>query len=361
MGTIRTLLAVAVVFTHTYGFVFVGGRLAVQLFYIISGFLISFVLIQSNTYRKNKDFYINRFYRLFPIYWTVIILSFFYIITLALLNQNHEIIETFNEINNLGKISLLLTNILLIGQDLVMFMGVNDSNLEFTSNFRDSEIEVWKGLLAPQAWTLSLEIFFYLIAPFLLIKKRLIFAFLLISLLIRFYLIKIGIGTRDPWTYRFFPAELALFLLGAISHQLWLPFLKRKNMLGSNSSRRFTITILIYCSIFFLLPYRGINTLVLLSLFLVSLPYLFTFQKENKWDRYIGDLSYPIYISHFLIIWFMRDLSVLFPILNPTSISGSIFTIIITILFSILLNITLGKMVNLKREEVKKRQIITKS
>lgn len=38
MGVLRFILAISVVFAHTYGFLFVGGRLAVQLFYMISGF-----------------------------------------------------------------------------------------------------------------------------------------------------------------------------------------------------------------------------------------------------------------------------------------------------------------------------------
>jgi peptidoglycan/LPS O-acetylase OafA/YrhL len=46
MGTLRTLLAISVVFAHSFGFVFVGGRNAVQLFYMISGFLISFVIVE---------------------------------------------------------------------------------------------------------------------------------------------------------------------------------------------------------------------------------------------------------------------------------------------------------------------------
>ena len=45
MGTLRFLLAITVLLSHTYGHIFTGGRLAVQMFYIISGFLISYILI----------------------------------------------------------------------------------------------------------------------------------------------------------------------------------------------------------------------------------------------------------------------------------------------------------------------------
>jgi hypothetical protein len=36
------------------------------------------------------------------------------------------------------------------------------------------------------------------------------------SLALRGVLIATGIGLGDPWTYRFFPTELALFLLGSL-------------------------------------------------------------------------------------------------------------------------------------------------
>ena len=68
MGTLRTLLAIAVVLVHSYGFVMVGGRNAVQLFYMISGFLISYVLVERKVYKDTISFYINRYLRLYPIY-----------------------------------------------------------------------------------------------------------------------------------------------------------------------------------------------------------------------------------------------------------------------------------------------------
>ena len=56
MGTLRTLFALAVVLAHpTGGFEFsVGARGAVQLFYVISGFLISYVLTEARSYRTGR-------------------------------------------------------------------------------------------------------------------------------------------------------------------------------------------------------------------------------------------------------------------------------------------------------------------
>lgn len=71
MGILRTLFAISVVFAHSYGYVFVGGRNAVQLFYMISGFLISYVIVEKKVYSRVINFYVNRYLRLYPIYIAV--------------------------------------------------------------------------------------------------------------------------------------------------------------------------------------------------------------------------------------------------------------------------------------------------
>ena len=74
MGLIRTLLALSVVLAHVdlgTGPRLVGGVLAVQMFYLISGFLISFVLVETSNYTSVRSFYVNRMLRLFPIYLVV--------------------------------------------------------------------------------------------------------------------------------------------------------------------------------------------------------------------------------------------------------------------------------------------------
>ena len=165
MGSVRTLLAIAVVFGHSYGFIFVGGRLAVQLFYVISGFLISYVLVEARTYRSVSSFYINRFLRLFPIYWFVALTTIIAVLLASLIfNQTHQIISTFEVLGFEGRLSLGLSNILLFGQDWIMFTGVRDGEFQFVTDFKESDVNVWEGLLVPQAWTLGLELSFYLIA-----------------------------------------------------------------------------------------------------------------------------------------------------------------------------------------------------
>jgi peptidoglycan/LPS O-acetylase OafA/YrhL len=74
-GTYRTLLAIAVVATH-FGGVKGFGLAAVFGFYSLSGFLMT--LLVTGPYRgRRKAFLLNRFLRLYPLYWAVIALTLF--------------------------------------------------------------------------------------------------------------------------------------------------------------------------------------------------------------------------------------------------------------------------------------------
>lgn len=355
MGSVRTLLATAVVFAHSYGFVFVGGKLAVQLFYVISGFLISYILVEAGTYRTVSSFYANRFLRLFPIYWFVTVLTIIAISSASLIfNQTHPTISTFEALGFDGKVALTLSNVLIFGQDWIMFTGVREGDFQFVTDFRASDVEVWQGLLVPQAWTLGVELSFYLIAPFVLVRGNLIVALLLSSLFLRAYLIYLGIGTKDPWSYRFFPTELALFLFGACSHQFLKPFYESRKLLTEKLSMILTVFIITYCSVYFLLPYREFNTLVLIAVFILFLPHLFKFQSSHQWDSKVGELSYPIYISHMLVIWTVGFILSALGIEYRTLI-GSLIIVLITIIFSQVINLSIGKFFERFRARIKEQ------
>ena len=144
MGTLRTLFAIAVVCAHSYGYVFVGGRNAVQLFYMISGFLISYVLVEKKAYATVRSFYINRYLRLYPIYFVVALLSF-------LVLRPAGFFEVYRTAPAAADVLLVFSNITLIAQDWVMFSGVESSKLVFSAYFQKSEVALHAGLLLPQA------------------------------------------------------------------------------------------------------------------------------------------------------------------------------------------------------------------
>lgn len=332
MGTLRTLFAIAVVCAHSYGYVFVGGRNAVQLFYMISGFLISYVLVEKKAYATVANFYINRYLRLYPIYFVVGLLSF-------LVLRPAGFFEVYRTAPAAADVLLIFSNITLIAQDWVMFSGVESDKLVFSTDFQKSEVVLQAGLLLPQAWTLGVELTFYLIAPFVLERKKIIFLLLLLSIAIRVYVLQIGLGRNDPWTYRFFPTELALFLFGALAHQVLLPFYRkyfsgeRMEVVARNSTYFLVLVTLVY----WLIPiYELIKAPVFFLLFLFFMPFIFVFQSTRSWDKWVGDLSYPIYICHLLAIHVVT--LILAKLGAADKISIAFLAVIFSIVFSMVLN-----------------------
>ena len=196
-----------------------------------------------------------------------------------------------------------------------MFAAIQANQLVFASDFRNSEFVLYTGLLVPQAWSLGVELTFYLIAPFVLRDRRITNALLAISILIRCLLFCLGLGMEDPWSYRFFPAELALFLLGAISQSRMLPFWGRIIKAGGMRMRRLPefATGISVAVVFFYFEIPGpelLKSALLIAFFFCQLPILFIFQGGSPFDKSIGELSYPIYVGHVLA---MRLLDVFYP------------------------------------------------
>lgn len=234
-----------------------------------------------------------------------------------------------------------------------MFLGLNmhTGNLFFTSNFHSAQPELHTFILIPQAWTLSLEILFYIVAPFILkkgVKKVLLF--FTISLLIR-YIIAYGLKFQnDPWNYRFFPSELTFFLLGYFSYKLLIRYrgIKLKTSYNLIILIFLSLTILYYNLIpdyqFAFIPF-GVKQLIFSSLFIILLPILLLATEKNKVDRAIGELSFPIYMSHIFV-----SMS-----LGMYGYHSSLLILIISILLSLLINIFVSD----KIEKIRQRRLIT--
>jgi len=353
MGTIRLLLALAVVFTHSYGYLFTGGKLAVQLFYIISGYLMSLILLNNKTYSNLYKFYSNRLLRLFPVYWGVAILTFVYFLVNYIIGGEDFFFQTYFDVGFLAGFSLFLSNILIIGQDWLMFTGVNEGVFQFVTDFRESEILVYNGLLVPQAWTLGIELTFYAICPFILKKKNIWISLLILSVLVRIYLLHIGLGNKDPFSYRFFPSELSLFLFGAFSHQYLLPLYNKYSLLENKLIiNATTYLIILFIISFSFIPFnRTLLSLILISIMTLSLPIISKFQRSSKLDHWISKFSYPVYISHMLIIYLMSDIFNYFEIVK--SYNYYFCVIVGTLFVSYLLDIFISEKVEKIRSKIK--------
>ena len=70
------------------------------------------------------------------------------------------------------------------------------------------------------------------------------------------------------------------------------------------------------------------------------MPLTFEFQSRRRWDKWIGDLSYPIYISHMLIIFIVSLVLGRFGSVDKLLVSATV--VVLTVGFSIALNIFVG-------------------
>lgn len=357
MGTLRTILSITVVLSHSYGFIFIGGRNSVQLFYIISGFLISYILNEAKSYNGIRDFYLNRYLRIFPIYFTIAVITFTYILITKIMGKDQIFFHIFIQSPLIAKVILITSNAAIFFQDWVMFLGIRNENLEFMKTFNEIGTPLSLGILIPQAWTLGVELSFYAIAPFIVNKNSTLFIMLFISILIRVYIFYIGLGMTDPWTYRFFPSELSFFLLGVISHKFMLPFYVRT--LSSTNIKSISVSVtsilFIYTISYHAISLPDLHKMIFLFLaFSLSMPLIFIFQNNFLIDRKIGELSYPIYICHWLAIKISTLISNKF--YNNDKIYISILSVLISIVLSLIINKAISDPIERIRNKIKSKQ-----
>jgi peptidoglycan/LPS O-acetylase OafA/YrhL len=356
MGLLRFILAISVVISHStpvFGISIVGGQMAVQLFYIISGFYMSLVLNEKYLPGKGsyKLFISNRFLRLFPIYWIVLLFTFLYYIILFTQHKTtpdnafEYFVNYIHEMNTGTLLFLILTNLVIFGQDLLLFMGFSTAGggLYFTDNFKLSNPPVHAFTFLPQAWTIGIELMFYLIAPWLVrLKIKYVLVLIAITLTIKIIIANTSLN-HDPWTYRFFPAELLFFLMGKLSYELYLkikPIQFNKFVLALP-----LVFILTVTTFYFWLPFSCPP--LFFTAFFIALPFIFKLSSKWKTDTFIGELSYPIYISHIFVLILIESLNIPFIQNKGTTL------VVLTIVFSILLNYFVSD----KIERIRQRRV----
>lgn len=300
MGLIRLLLALSVLLAHTNYFManpaLAGGPAAVQLFFMISGYLMSFVLVEAGSYSDIRAFWINRALRLYPIYYAVALMALLYGAVLWL-SKGSGFFQIYQQAPSTANLMLAFSNLFLFGQDWIMFMAVEAGRLVFTTDYAQSEVPLWRGLLITPGWSLGVELTFYLLAPFLLRGRR------WVPVLLGCLMLRVVISHADlpeAWHFRFFPAELAYFLLGTASHQLVAPRLTRL----SASPRWRWLGLAVICAGIAGYPWlpEGWRLGLLVSLFFFAMPVLFALQRASRIDQVLGELSYPVYIVHMLVL-----------------------------------------------------------
>lgn len=254
------------------------GPMGVALFFIISAFTIFITLDQKKNDSKERInfFFTKRFLRIAPMYYLAILY--------------YAIVSWLSE----GKID---------------YTGLF-SNVFFLHGLSPAKINSF----VPGGWSITVEIFFYCLIP-LIIRSINNFnqaiTFLLISYVIRYAAIQItgniigSEGRNGQYLYLFFPNQLPLFAIGVI---LFFHIIKKEKIKVSGYNL-ICIGVLLIISLAFR-QYQLLFEEHLLYAYCFGAATIFmsrikTLLLDNRIIRFIGKISYSMYIIHFIVLFWL--------------------------------------------------------
>lgn len=305
MGTLRFLLAATVACGHIRGqdfrSVLTDSGTAVQAFYIISGFLITFIL--NERYSRVDDFYRSRLLRLMPGYYFWLLFT-----ALAFISVGWSVpaLQKLRELAPEAAIYVLASNIVIIGQDLAYWLTFDSrGSLHFTLHFWAEKNPIYPFFIVGPAWSLSLELMFYTIAPWVVRRGWAVLTVFVASETLRYVTYR-EIGYGDPFGYRAFPLELGTFMMGAGGYYLLKIY--RRMAIPKYACDVAVASIWLIAIGFQWLPAERTfliftdAQIIFYATLIFLLPLAFLASGRHPIDRFLGELSYPLYLGHIAVI-----------------------------------------------------------
>lgn len=276
-------------FIHTSNFIQNGG-LVVDFFFVLSGFIIAYnYLGKINSTKEVILFQKKRFYRLYPLHLLTLIL-FIFIEVLKLLAIKYTTFEpTYRPFDSFSNYYSLVSNFFLL--------------------------HGWYGWSYNlPSWSISTEFYTYLIFALIVYKfinqNRIFYLLIFLSLVI-FLLEHYGLESLENFIY---PTRcIYSFFIGVLTYHFFSKYYKTVSYI-------LPFIFLILSLIFISKSHNlAMNYRYILAPLFFALTIFFTAKlKEdniyynilsNKFTVYLGSISYGIYMIHFGVIWFFRQIS----------------------------------------------------
>jgi peptidoglycan/LPS O-acetylase OafA/YrhL len=290
---LRAIAVLFVFFFHLFPNNFIGGYIGVDIFLVLSGYVMMKVLDEKK--QSKKVFYLTRIKRIFPTLAFIVIVSCFLSIFIFLKDIQYNFIHQ------------AISSIFFYSN---FFFWVSTQDYFGIQSF-------YQPLL--HTWSLSLEFQFYLLIPFVyfLIKKyhKNHTIFLLLLIFTSTFLSYDFIGRSQ--SFYLLPYRLNEFLIGSL-----LFFLKKRSLSK-------TICDIIFFFILLLIIYLGftynqnnfpglkaffVTLLVFIFLYFNNYKYAFVLI-NNRFMQHLGKISYSLFLLHWPLIVFVnyfiiRELSI---------------------------------------------------
>ena len=344
MGSLRLILAIVVIAAHA-GFLgipfpneepynawamsLIDGRSAVVLFFIISGFYMAMVL--NTKYQNNTaQFYLNRFLRLWPTYLVSLVFLFFF-------TSVFEDLVTFTKNCTFwGKCYVWFCNIFIVGSDSFWLVSLDSASGTFSylPSFINENANGGMLFLNSPVFSIGVEMVFYLMAPFILKSVKRVWIYFYVGLAYYFAIVLLG-KINIVYQYHMPPIGFLFFAMGALSWHY--------------SNRKVTLDnvkmIFFFALSLLLLFVPAVMSAVIYIPFAVAVPFLFNLTKDNKVDRFLGELSYPVYILHYPVLHYLWGIAV-----DKSNIGW--MTLVITVLIAIPVHLFLEEKVQKIRQQL---------
>jgi peptidoglycan/LPS O-acetylase OafA/YrhL len=310
-----------------------GGSQAVGFFFVISGFYMQLIL-SGPRYSDAKAFFLSRLQRIYIPYFSCV--GFCLAVGCRSLLISGDALSAQVALDKIvganfadtADIAVLLTNFTIFFQDLILFVDRDATGqLLLTKGVSTAHTEFYTYLIIPQAWSVALELQFYILSPFLVRRCPTWLLGLTIAAIsiIRVMSAELSGTDYDPWTYRFAPFELAKFLTGIIACRLlWLnpwgrTFCRVFYAPLSLSSSKVAYLTIIVAVLFALRFHAGIESfshriaphfgplagegfsLACTAAAGLIVAACFACTASHTLDRRVGELSFPVYLVHLTV------------------------------------------------------------
>lgn len=281
---LRGLAVFVVVIFHISPTIMPTGYFGVDIFFVISGFLMCSLYKPNSAGKLISDFYFRRFTRIIPAYLTIIAIC-------LVLGSYIFVPYEFSK---------------LVEQSLAAVMGIPNILLWSGESYFDEF--AFRPLL--HLWSLGVEIQFYIIVPLIYLvitRSKKLFLFLIVASFVSCILVA---SISSKTAFFMLPFRMWEFLMGfAVAY-----YFSVSGNVRTNKFSRYGLFSFILLSFFCVVPvplgpHPGISALILCTLtsivLLVGLPINVLSSRIGKIFECFGRYSYSLYLVHFPILIFM--------------------------------------------------------